>query len=1108
MRRISIFLLAIYCTAALPACRNEYKHSATAPLFTLLNNTGINFQNTVIDSKNDNSFYFRNFYNGGGVSIADINNDGLCDVLLTSNMGENKLYLNKGGLKFEDITRNSGMRQDGMWSTGVTMVDINSDGWLDIYICNSGHINDGNRRNKLYINNHDLSFTESAKQYGLDHSGFCTQASFFDYDLDGDLDCFLINNSPLPFSSLNYAAMRDTSISQWNVADNLKGGGNHLYRNDNNYFSEVTKEAGLHPGLISFGLGISVGDFNGDYYPDVYVGNDFIEKDYLYINRKNGTFKDELEERIQQISMSSMSSDIADINNDGYPEILTTDMIPDDDYRLKTTGTFDNFDLYISKQKAGLYHQYVKNCLQLNNGDGTFSEIANYCGVAGTDWSWGALFFDADNDGLNDIFICNGINKDLGNLDFLDFFSNDVYRRMLETGRKEEIDDILKQIPVTALPNRVFKNKGNLQFTDIGATWGLAQPGFSNSMAYGDLDNDGDLDIVINNENQPAFVYRNNARDQTGNNYLTVTLKGKDANTYAIGSKIQLYKDGQVFSREVVPARGFQSSVDYKQVIGLGNLTDVDSMIVIWPDRRYSMYEHPALNKVHVLQQPEMTLPVTEEQPVTEKLLELLPVKMEKHTEDDYVDFYYERNLPEMLSKEGPRIAKADVNGDGLEDVYIGGAKNQGGQLYIQTAMGFIKKEQPVFKNYSDFEDVAVLFFDADRDGDQDLYLGAGGNNITPNDRRTQHRLYKNDGKGNFVIDTKAFPNNNMNISVAVADDYDEDGDMDLFVGSRSVPYSYGAMPQSYLYRNDGNGHFTDDTQKLNPGISGSGMITGALWADIHGDGRKELVITGQWMATRIFSYDKSNDKFEELPNTKLENLYGWWQTIKAADLNGDGKTDLVIGNIGENFYLKPDQNKPVKLWVNDFDQDGNVEPFLTKTIRGKDMPVFLKREITDQFPALKKENLKHSDYAGKTIQDLFGKEVTGKSMQKKFNYCSSIVAFNDGKGSFTIRPLPVMVQLSAVTAIEVTDINQDNKADLVMGGNMFDFPPQFGRLDASYGHVLLNTGGGDFRRVAPKRSGLSLRGAIRDIKEIKGRGERYILVVQNNEWPSLYRIK
>lgn len=1103
-------VLIFFCIAfilVLFFCSCKKKSIPVNTLFRLVDSSGINFQNTVIDTRLDNSFLYRNFYNGGGVAIGDINNDGLADVVLTSNQGENKLFLNKGNWKFQEISAHAGFKQDSMWSTGVVMADVNGDGWLDIYVCNSGHINNGNRKNKLYINNHDLTFTESAAKYGLDISGYCTQASFFDFDMDGDLDCIIINNSPIPFGSLNYANMRDVDISKWKISDNLKGGGNHLYRNDDGHFTEVTKEAGLHSGLLSFGLGVSVGDINNDGYPDIYVGNDFIEKDYLYINQKNGTFKDELENCVQQTSMSSMSSDLADINNDGYPEIFTTDMIPDDDYRLKTTGTFDNFELYNTKQKSGLYHQFVKNCLQLNNRNGTFSEVGNYTGVAATDWSWGALLFDADNDGLNDIFICNGINKDLGDLDFLDFFYNDVYKKMQETGKKEEMDEVLKHLPVNPLPNRVFQNHGNLQFNNIGRSWGFSKPTFSNSIAYGDLDNDGDLDIIINNENQPAFVYRNYSREQNKNNFIGVMLKGKGKNSFAVGSKIKVYKGGEVYYREVVPARGFQSSVDYKQIIGLGKETSIDSMIIIWPDRTYSKFDNLEVNKVYNLLQPQQKSNIYYDIQLTNQtLLQPVPTQMDKHSEDDYVDFYAERNLPEMLSREGPKIAKGDVNGDGLEDIYIGGAKGQPGQLYLQIENGFVKKDEPVFKQFSDLEDVAVLFFDCDGDGDLDLFIGAGGNNVQVPGRELQHRLYKNDGKGNFEIDTKAFPNNDMNISVAIANDFDGDGDLDLFVGGRSVPFSYGVLPRSYLYQNDGKGHFTDATSTLCPEIVHIGMVTDAVWADVTGDNKKELIITGEWMVPGIFSY--SGKKFKEIKNTNLTEMFGWWQTVAAGDINGDGKTDLILGNIGENFYFKPDAKHPVKMWLNDFDQNGTIDQFITKTVDEKDMPVFLKRDVTEQFPALKKENLKNSDYAKKTVQKLFGKDLIGKSDVKKFNYCSSIIAINNGDGSFTIQKLPTEVQLSSINAAFITDLNNDNKPDLIVGGNKFTFPPQFGRLDASYGSILINNGKGYFNWVEPHRSGVNITGEIKDIKEIKGKNKRYILIVRNNQSPALYQIK
>ncbi len=1096
-------LAYIFSTILLFAsCKSGKDDPAT--LFELMEHTGIDFTNTVIDQEYDNSFLFRNFYNGGGVAIGDINNDQLPDVLLTSNMEENKLYLNKGNWKFEDITARSGMQQDSMWSTGVVMADINNDGWLDIYICNSGHMKSGHRKNKLYINNHDLTFTEAADQYGLGISAYTTQVSFFDYDLDGDLDCFMINNSPMPVNTLGYTNRRDLPDSAWPVADFVKGGGDHLYRNDNGYFTEVSREAGIHGTLMSFGLGVSVGDINNDGYPDVYVANDSYERDYLYINQRDGTFKDLMEECMTQASFSSMGADVADINNDGYAEIFTTDMLPEDDYRLKTLGAFDNIDQYRNKLKVGFYHQFMKNCMHLNNGNGSFSEIANLGGISATDWSWGALLFDADNDGWNDIFVCNGVNRDVTNLDFMDYFANEVIQQMVLTGRKEKVNEVLEHIPKNPVANKAYKNMGNLRFSDAGEVWGFNHLSFSNGAAYGDLDNDGDLDLVINNINQPAFVYRNNARQQNNHHFISVLLKGKSPNTWAVGSKITVYAGKEKIWREVIPSRGFQSSVDYRQVIGLGERTHIDSMIIQWPDLTCTKLKQVAIDTFYVLQQDATEpMPPNKDQLSGTTLFTARADSFDRHMEDDYIDFYYERNIPAMLSREGPKAACADVNGDGLDDVYIGGTKGYPGQLYLQTASGhFEKKQVRAFEQFIEFEDDAVLFFDADGDGDADLFVGPGGNNNPPYSRLMQNRLFINDGKGNFTVDVKAFPPNGMNTGVAVAHDFDGDGDLDLFVGGRSVPRDYGLHPSSFIYVNDGKGHFTDIAADKNKDIARIGMVTDAAWADVTGDAQKELIIVGEWMAPRIFSWNGS--AFTEL-STNLSDLYGWWRALQVVDVNNDQLPDLVLGNLGDNFYLHPSKDNPVKLYINDFNSNGMNEKILTRTIGGREVPVVLKRDMQDQVPSIKKKNVKHHDYAQKTIQELFPAELLNKSQVRQLTYCRSIVAINEGNGSFAIRELPLQAQFSVINALLCEDVNNDGYTDIIAAGNDAGFPPQFGKLDASYGDVFLNNGKGEFTWQPNRESGLLVRGEVRDIASLRGKGRSWVLFLRNNERPVLY---
>jgi len=1086
-------------------CQNQKE----APLFEQMSSetTAIQFKNEVTNAEGFNIFNYRNFYNGGGVAIGDVNNDGRSDVFLTANMGSNKLYLNQGNWQFKDISEQAGIGQSDKWSTGVVMVDINNDGWLDIYVCNAGYSKGSDQKNALFINQQDGTFKEDAARYGLDENGYTTHAAFFDYDLDGDLDAYILNNSFMPVNTLNYSNKRELYAEEWPVKDFLKGGGDILLRNDNGQFIDVSREAGIYGSLIGFGLGITVGDLNNDHYPDLYISNDFFERDYLYINQQDGTFKESIKDRMEHISLASMGADMADINNDAYPEIFVTEMLPEKDKRRKETTRFENYNIYQLKQDRDFYHQYMQNTLHLNNQDQSFSEIAHYSGVAASDWSWGALMLDADNDGYRDIYVCNGIYHDVTNQDFIDFFANDIVQEMALTGEKREIEEVIDKMPSTPLPNKFFRNKQDLTFQDKSEDWGIDIPSFSNGAAYGDLDNDGDLDLVVNNVNQEVFVFQNHA-ERLNHHYLGIQLKGDRLNGFAIGAKIQAYQNDQILSAQLIPSRGFQSSCDYKTLFGLGKNANIDSLVVLWPDRTKTVLQNLPIdttlvvdynNSEKVKLEINPTIPIADNQ-----FFESSNIQLIAHQEERFSDFYNEGLVIRSLAQEGPKAAVGDLNGDGLEDLVIGGAKGQAMQVYFQQNDSLVLSQQDDFRRVLETEDTAISLFDADGDGDLDIYAGSGGNFVKPNSPYIQDKLFLNE-EGDFQFIPDALPKFGRNTSVALPLDYDEDGDLDLFVGSRSMPGNYGTPVASYIFENNGKGKFINKTKELLPQNGILGMITDAQWLNISGDEKEELIVVGEWMSPRVFSY--RNGHFEEA-KTNLNDFKGWWYALETSDLDGDGDEDLILGNRGENFYFTADEKRPSKLWLHDFDDNGTTEKLITQSIDGRDMPIVMKAELSEQIVSLKKQNLRHEAYSSKAIDDLFDKQNLKRAYVLEANYFKSTIAINQGNGKFELKPLPKEVQFSCVCDIHCTDLNGDGAEDLVLGGNDAGFRPQFSKLDASFGHVLLNQKDGTFERIANKESGFFARGDLKSLQAIRIGKNDYIIATLNDKHPVLYKRK
>ncbi|GLR16799.1 VCBS repeat-containing protein [Portibacter lacus] len=1069
------------------------KETPIAKLFEKIDseNSSISFINEIYNTEEFNIFTYRNFYNGGGVAVGDVNNDGLADIYFSSNLGSNKLYINKGNFNFEDISESSGTEVKNKWSTGVTMVDINNDGLLDIYVCNAGQRENADSKNTLLINQGDNTFIDEAAIYGLDDGGYTTHCSFFDYDNDGDLDAYILNNSFIPVNTLNYNNKRALRSEDWPVKDFLKGGGDKLLRNEGGTFTDVSKEAGIYGSLIGFGLGVMVMDVNDDKFLDIYVCNDFFERDYLYINNKNGTYTESLEEKIDHISHSSMGADFGDINNDGSVELFVTDMLPKQDSRLKQTTTFDNIDLRTLKSNQGFYNQFMQNTLQLNKGNGEFVEISNFAGVEATDWSWGSLFMDADNDGNTDILVCNGIYKDVIDQDFIDFFANDIIQKQALTGEKEEIETIINKMPSVPLENKIFRNFGNNQFSDYSDQWGLSEKTFSNGAAYGDFDNDGDLDLVINNVNQKALLYRNNSKQD----FIAFQLIGEDTNVDAIGSKVNLYSGDNIYTKMVMPARGFQSSVDKRLNFGLGNGNDIDSIHVFWPDGSSQSVIDWKVNEYNKIEIQKEKRSEISSKKNSEPFLAEIDNNFEAHKEDDFVDFYFERNIPMQLSKEGPCSATGDINGDGKLDIFLGSAHNSTAQLYFSNSNGFESVQTDFWNRFQAYEDTAAEFVDIDNDGDLDLIVGSGGNNVQFQNKAFIDRLYINNN-GVFDYSYNAIPPNAFNTACIKSHDFNGDGYLDLFVGSRSTPGAYGLSPGSFIYMNNQRGGFIDVTNKLAPELALAGMITDAVWVDIMGDENKELVLVGEWMSPKILSY---NGRTFDIKDSNLSGFSGLWQDVEAEDVDNDGDLDLAFGNMGLNFALKADSLHPLLIWINDFDNNGSIEKIITRSVDGKDKPIYMKNDLLEQIPMLKKQNLHHVDYAEKSIHELFPPEILKTSSIKQINFLESIIAINNGNGDFTIVSLPSPAQISNINVIKFKDFDHDGSKELITGGNNHFLLPQFSMLDASRGDIYKNNGNGHFQYVG----NLGIRGVIRSMDVIDDK----LVIGINNQKPRSYKI-
>ncbi|MHA4809161.1 VCBS repeat-containing protein [Flavitalea flava] len=1099
MSRIGLSCLPVLGILFLSECRNSgakandaTDSSGTAgitvpadsnALFSLLSpeQTHVLFSNNLNEGLNTNVLLYEYFYNGGGVAIGDFNGDGLQDIYFSGNMTENKLFLNKGKLKFEDITAVAGVSgRPGPWKTGVSVADINGDGRPDIYVCYSGKLPGPKRIKQLFINDgNDAAgiphFSEQAAQYGLADSSYSTQAYFFDYDHDGDLDMFLLNHNPNSLPVLNEVstnAILKTPNPQCGV---------RLFRNDKGHFHDVTEQSGLSSSSLTYGLGAGIADINGDGWPDIYISNDYTVPDYYYINNHNGTFTDKLQASFGHISQFSMGNNIADINNDALPDIMTLDMLPEDNRRQKLLFAPDNYEKFDLNLRSGFYYQYMRNMLQLNNGNGTFSEIGQLAGISNTDWSWAPLWADFDNDGWKDLFVTNGYVRDYTNMDFIKYM--EAYRESKGRMKREDVLDIVAHMPSSNVTSYLFRNNGDLSFTNMGIRWGIRLPSNSNGAVWADLDNDGDLDLVTNNTNQAAFVYENHADRLSKNHYLQIKLEGAGKNTEGIGAKLILYDKGKKQYLEQMPAQGYQSCVSPVLHFGLGQESVIDTLCVIWSGGKKQLLTQVRADQLLTLKEREATTPDGKQARVSPLFGEIVSPLAFRQPVKAINDFKRQPQLINPLSYSGPCLVKGDVNGDGLEDIYAGAGSGQAGTLYLQQKNGtFLKKPEISFEEDSLQEDADAVFFDANGDGHMDLYVASGGyHNYLPEDALLNDRLYLGDGKGNFKRSPGALPEMRVSKSCVRVADINGDGLPDLFVGGRSIPGSYPQTPSSFLLLNDGKGHFTDQISLIAPDLQKAGMVTDAAWIDLNGDKRPDLVLVGEWMPITVFISDKG--KLSNKTRDYFDRSFGgWWNKLLVGDFDQDGRPDLVVGNLGLNSQCKADVQHPAELYYKDFDGNGTVDPILCFYIKDTSYPFMSRDELLQQVGNMSKRFPDYQSYAKARITNIFKEEELKGTIRLQADCLKTSFFSRGADGRFHEKELPLQVQFSPVFTITALDYDKDGNQDLLLCGNINHARLRFGKQDANYGVLLKGDGKGNFSYIDQLHSGFHLKGDVRSV--------------------------